>query len=69
MHTFAMAPIPPAPKSLEAFLDALPIDGEPLTPEELERHRRGAEEAASGETLTTEELLRALADDASGSES
>jgi len=44
-------PTPPSSKGLQEFLDSVPVDDEPLSPEELAVYRERVAEAERGETV------------------
>lgn len=48
---------------LKAYLASLPVDDEPLSPEEQAAYEQGMRDIANGDVLSTEELMAELEPD------
>jgi hypothetical protein len=47
-------------EEMQAYLDSLPVDDEPITEEERQAWAEGLADVAAGRVMTTDELLRSL---------
>lgn len=59
---------PDLPEELRAWYDSIPVDDEPLSPEDEAARAEGLADLAAGRTISHEELERRLIIDETGTE-